>query len=234
MNLSPGDWQAIVLSVQLACITTVILLLIASPLAYWLVTSHSPFRAWVSTFVTLPLVLPPTVLGFYLLAVLSPASVVGQWLNALGIGPLVFSFEGLVLASVIYSMPFVVQPIQNAMQGVSRQALDLAASMGAGPWDRFFNVMLPQAQAGFLTAVVLGFTHTVGEFGIVLMMGGNIAGETRVVSLQLYDHVEALAYSQAHLLAALLVVFSFVALLLLNIIQNKATVRSATVGDSRE
>jgi len=222
MELSSGDWQAIVLSFQLAFITTVTLLLIASPLAYWLVTSPSRLRPWVSTLVTLPLVLPPTVLGFYMLVVLSPSSVVGQWLAALGIGPLVFSFEGLVLASVVYSMPFVVQPIQNAMQNVSSHTLDLAASMGAGPWDRFFSVLIPQSKSGFLTAAVLGFTHTVGEFGIVLMMGGNIAGETRVVSLQLYDHVEALAYSSAHMLAAFLVVFSFAALLLLNLIQGKS------------
>jgi molybdate transport system permease protein len=165
--------------------------------------------------VALPLVLPPTVLGFYLLLAMGPNGPVGQLTQALGIGLLPFTFWGLVVASVFYSMPFVVQPIQNAIEALGERPLEVAATLRAGPWDRFFSVVLPLARPGFLTAAILGFAHTVGEFGVVLMIGGNIPGATRVVSVQIYDHVEAMEYGQAHWLAASMVVFSFLVLLAL-------------------
>jgi len=214
MELSSADFGALWLTLKLASVVTVILMIVATPLALWLSHSSSRITALVSTVVALPLVLPPSVLGFYLLVAMGPSGPLGQLTTSLGLGTLAFSFSGLVIGSVIYSLPFVVQPIQNAIAALGRRPKEVAATLGANPWDTFFNVTLPLAKPGFLTAAVLGFTHTVGEFGVVLMIGGNIPDETRVVSVQIYDHVEALDYAQAHSLSAVMVVFSFVALLL--------------------
>jgi molybdate ABC transporter, permease protein len=206
---------AISLTLRLATTVTVLLLLIGTPIAYWLARTQSRWKAPVGALVALPLVLPPTVLGFYLLLAMGPDGFVGRITQALGLGTLPFTFWGLVVASVFYSLPFVVQPIQNAMETIGERPLEVAATLRAGPWDRFFTVVLPLAKPGFTTASILGFAHTVGEFGVVLMIGGNIPGETRVISVQIYDHVEALEYSQAHWLAGALVIFSFTILLCL-------------------
>ncbi|MCT7358112.1 molybdate ABC transporter permease subunit [Thalassolituus pacificus] len=213
--LTAADWAAIVLTLKLATLVTLLLLLLGTPLAWWLARTRSVWRGPVSALVAMPLVLPPTVLGFYLLLALGPNGPLGQLTQALGVGLLPFSFSGLVLASLLYSLPFVVQPIQNAMEAMGERPLEVAATLGAGPLDRFFTVVLPQAKPGLLTAAVLGFAHTVGEFGVVLMIGGNIPAETRVISVQIYDHVEALNYTQAHALSLLMLVFSFVVLLLM-------------------
>lgn len=213
MNLSPADWGALLLSLRLALVSTLLLLLLATPLAFWLARTRSRWRGPIAALVAMPLVLPPTVLGFYLLLLMGPQGAVGQLTQSLGLGLLPFSFAGLVVASVVYSLPFVVQPIHQAMAAIGERPLEVAATLRAGPWDRFFSVVLPQARAGFLTAAILGFAHTVGEFGVVLMIGGSIPGATRVVSVQIYDHVEALDYAHAHSLAAVLLVFSFVVLL---------------------
>ncbi len=207
--------QAIWLTVQLATITTLILLVIAVPLAWWLSQTHSRWRAVIGALVALPLVLPPTVLGFYILVMLGPQGWIGQITSALGLGVLSFSFTGLVIGSVIFSLPFAVQPIQYAFEAIGQRPLEVAATLRARPLDAFFTVALPLAKPGLLTAAVLTFAHTVGEFGVVLMIGGNIPGETQVVSTQIYNHVEAMEYAQAHWLAACMVVFSFVVLLLL-------------------
>ncbi|MEY3982107.1 MAG: molybdate transporter permease subunit [Pseudomonadota bacterium] len=207
--------QAIWLTVQLATITTLILLVIAVPLAWWLSQTHSRWRAVIGALVALPLVLPPTVLGFYILVMLGPQGWIGQITSALGLGVLSFSFTGLVIGSVIFSLPFAVQPIQFAFEAIGQRPLEVAATLRARPLDAFFTVALPLAKPGLLTAAVLTFAHTVGEFGVVLMIGGNIPGETQVVSTQIYNHVEAMEYTQAHWLAACMVVFSFVVLLLL-------------------
>lgn len=213
--LSGDDIQAIVLTIKLALTVTILLLVLATPLAWWLSQTRSWLKGPVSALVAMPLVLPPTVLGFYLLLAMSPSGPVGQITQSLGLGLLPFSFSGLVIASMVYSLPFVVQPIQNAMESIGRHPIDVAATMGAGPWDRFFTVVVPLAKPGFITASVLGFAHTLGEFGVVLMIGGNIPGETRVVSVQLYDHVETLEYAKAHGLAAFMVITSFIMLLML-------------------
>jgi len=213
--LTAADWAAIVLTLKLATLVTLLLLLLGTPLAWWLARTRSVWRGPVSALVAMPLVLPPTALGFYLLLALGPNGPLGQLTQALGFGLLPFSFSGLVLASLLYSLPFVVQPIQNAMEAMGERPLEVAATLGAGPLDRFFTVVLPQAKPGLLTAAVLGFAHTVGEFGVVLMIGGNIPAETRVISVQIYDHVEALNYTQAHALSLLMLVFSFVVLLLM-------------------
>ncbi len=213
--LTDADWAAITLTLRLATVTTLLLLLLGTPVAWWLARTRSAWKAHVAALVALPIVLPPTVLGFYLLVALGPQGAVGQLTQALGLGLLPFSFAGLVVASVIYSMPFVVQPLQQAFEAIDEAALDAAATLRAAPWDRFVHVALPLARPGLLTATVLGFAHTVGEFGVVLMIGGNIPGQTRVVSVQIYDHVEALDYGPAHALAATMLAFSFVALLLL-------------------
>jgi molybdate transport system permease protein len=213
--LSPGDYGAIWLTLKLAGLTTCLLLLLGAPLAWWLTHSRCRWRSVVSAVVALPLVLPPTVIGFYLLLLLGPEGPVGRLTEALGMGSLVFSFAGLVAGSAIYSLPFVVQPLQSAFQAIGDGPLEAAATLGASPLDRFLTVALPLARPGVITAAVLGFAHTVGEFGVVLMIGGNIPDRTRVVSVQLFDHVEAMDYPRAHGLAAVMVAFSFVALWLL-------------------
>lgn len=209
------DWSAIWLTLKLASTVTVLLLVLGTPLAWWLARTHSRLRGAVSALVSLPLVLPPTVLGFYLLLLMGPHGPVGHFTQALGLGLLPFTFAGLVVASTFYSLPFVVQPIQNAIEAIGQRPLEVAATLRASPWDSFWSVIVPLARPGFLTAAVLGFAHTVGEFGVVLMIGGNIPGATRVISVQIFDHVEALEYAQAHWLSAGMVVFSFVVLLLL-------------------
>ena len=215
MNLDPGDWSAIRLSLELATLTIVVLLLIGVPIAWWLARTRSRWKGLIGALVALPIVLPPTVLGFYLLVLMGPAGPVGQLTQALGLGILPFTFPGLVVASVFYSLPFVVQPIQNAFEAVGDGPLEAAATLRAGPWDRFFTVALPLARPGLVTGTILGFAHTIGEFGIVLMIGGNIPDKTRVVSMQIYNHVEALEYGQANGLAGGLLLFSFCVLLAL-------------------
>ncbi|SMF28061.1 molybdate transport system permease protein [Alteromonadaceae bacterium Bs31] len=209
---SDADLQAIWLSLKLASLVTLLLMFIGTPIAWWLARSRSRWKAIISALVALPLVLPPSVLGFYLLVAMGSNGPIGELTNALGIGTLAFSFPGLVVGSVIYSLPFVVQPIQNAIEGLGKRPLEVAATLRATPWDTFFSVVLPLAKPGFITAAILGFAHTVGEFGVVLMIGGNIPGETQVVSVQIYEHVEAIEYQQAHALSATMLVFSFVVL----------------------
>lgn len=211
---SQADLQAIFLTLRLATTVTAILLIIGTPIAWWLTRTHSPLKGPITALVALPLVLPPTVLGFYLLIAMSPDGVLGSLVNWLGLRPLAFTFSGLVVGSIFYSLPFVVQPIQNAFTAMGSRPLEQAATLGLNPWQSFFLVALPMAKPGFLTAAVLGFAHTVGEFGVVLMIGGNIPGVTRVISVQIYDHVEALDYAQAHYLSGAMVVFSFFVLLL--------------------
>ncbi len=213
--LGADDLAAIRLTLELATTTTAILLVIGTPLAWWLARTRSALKRVIRAVVALPLVLPPTVLGFYLLLAMGPNGPVGQFTTALGLGTLPFTFAGLVIGSVFYSMPFVVQPLQQAFESIGPRPLEVAATLRAGPWDTFFSVVLPLARPGFITATILGFAHTVGEFGVVLMIGGNIPEKTRVVSVQVYDHVEALAYTQAHWLAGGLVLFSFLVLLAL-------------------
>lgn len=211
--LGPDDWSAIALTLRLAVTTTALLLVLATPLAWWLARTRSWCKGPVGAVVALPLVLPPTVLGFYLLVLLGPQGPVGRLMQAWGLALLPFTFWGLVLASMVYSLPFVVQPLQQAFEAVGTRPLEVAATLRAAPWDRFVSVALPLARPGFLTAGVLGFAHTVGEFGVVLMMGGNIPQQTRVVSIQIYNHVEAMEYAQAHALAGGMLAFSFVVLL---------------------
>ncbi|MCK2088585.1 molybdate ABC transporter permease subunit [Thauera aromatica] len=213
--LDATDLAAIRLTLELAALSTAILLALCTPLAWWLATTPSRWKAPIDAVVALPLVLPPTVLGFYLLVAMGPEGPIGRFTTALGLGTLPFTFAGLVVGSVIYSLPFVVQPLRQAFAAVGRRPLEVAATLRAGPWDSFFSVVLPLARPGFVTAAVLGFAHTVGEFGVVLMIGGNIPERTRVVSVQIYDHVEALEYAQAHWLAGGMVVFAFIVLLLL-------------------
>ena len=207
-----ADLQAVVLTLKLAAVVTALLMAIGLPLAWWLAHARPRWKAPVSAAVALPLVLPPTVLGFYLLVLMGPHGPVGRATQALGLGLLPFSFAGLVVASMLYSLPFVVQPLQTAFEAIGPRTLEAAATLRAGPWARFAHVALPLARRGVVTAAVLGFAHTVGEFGVVLMIGGNIPGATRVLSTQLYSHVEALEYPAAHRLAAGLLVFSFVVL----------------------
>ncbi len=211
--------EAIALTARLAATTTVLLLVAGTPLAWWLARTRSWLKGPVGALVALPLVLPPVVLGFYLLVLTGPQGPVGQMTQALGWGLLPFSFAGLVLGSVLYSLPFVVQPLQNAFEAIGERPLEVAATLRASPLDTFVTVVLPLARPAYLTAAVMGFAHTVGEFGIVLMMGGNIPGQTRVLSVQIYDHVEALEYAQAHWLAGGLLLFSFVVLLALYVLQ---------------
>lgn len=213
--MTDTDLGAIALTLRLATVVTSLLLLIGTPIAWWLARTRSRLKAPIGALVALPLVLPPTVLGFYLLLALGPNGAVGQLTQALGLGRLPFTFWGLVVGSVFYSLPFVVQPIQNAFEAIGERPLEAAATLRASPWDRFFTVALPLARPGLVTAAILGFAHTVGEFGVVLMIGGNIPGQTRVVSVQIYDHVEALEYGRAHWLSAGMVLFCFVVLLAL-------------------
>ncbi len=215
MFLSEGDLGAIVLTLELAGIVTAILLVLGTPIAWWLARTKSWLKGPLGAVVALPLVLPPSVLGFYLLLAMGPHGPVGHFTQWLGIGTLPFTFWGLVVASVFYSLPFMVQPVQNAFETIGDRPLEVAATLRASPIDTFFTVVLPLALPGFLTASILTFAHTVGEFGVVLMIGGNIPDETRVVSVQIYDHVEALAYGHAHRLSAVMLAFSFLVLLTL-------------------
>ncbi|PBQ07686.1 molybdate ABC transporter permease subunit [Pseudomonas congelans] len=215
MPLGSADIAAIWLTLKLASLTTVILLIIGTPIALWLARTDSWLKGPIGAIVALPLVLPPTVIGFYLLLLLGPNGAVGQLTQSLGLGTLTFSFAGLVIGSVLYSMPFVVQPLQNAFAAIGTRPLEVAATLRAGPWDTFFHVILPLAKLGFITAAILGFAHTVGEFGVVLMIGGNIPEKTRVVSVQIFDHVESMEYLQAHWLAGAMLLFSFLVLLAL-------------------
>jgi molybdate transport system permease protein len=213
MLLSETDLESILLTVRLASVVTAILLVVGTPIAWWLARTRSRWKGPVGAFVALPLVLPPSVLGFYLLAAMGPNGPVGQLTQSLGLGLLPFTFWGLVVGSVLYSLPFMVQPVQNAFEAIGERPLEVAATLRASRIDAFFTVALPLSLPGFITAGVLTFAHTVGEFGVVLMIGGNIPGVTRVASVQIYDHVEAMEYGDAHRLAAVLLVFSFLVLL---------------------
>lgn len=207
--LSPDDWQALALTLQLAAVSTGVLLLIGTPLAWWLARSRARAKFLAEALVAMPLVLPPTVLGFYLLLLLGARGPVGEFMTSLGLEPLAFTFTGLVVGGVVYSLPFVVQPIQDAFLRMGNRPLEVAATLGAGPLDRFFYVALPLARPGLLTGAVLGFAHTLGEFGVVLMIGGNLPGETRVASIAIYEHVESLDYDAAHGLSLVLLLLSF-------------------------
>jgi molybdate transport system permease protein len=220
--LKEANLQAIALTLQVAALTTVILLLVGTPLAWWLARSRSWVSKPVATLVALPLVLPPSVLGFYLLVGMGPQGPIGQWTQALGWGTLPFTFAGLVVGSVFYSLPFMVQPVHNAMQAIGERPLEVAATLRASRLDTFFHVVLPLCKPGLITGAIMSFAHTIGEFGVVLMVGGNIPGVTRVVSVQIYDHVEAGEYADAHRLAALMLVFAFTVLLALNIFNQRS------------
>ncbi len=215
MNQLSDAWPAIALTLQLASLSSALLLIIATPIAWWLSQTSSAWRKPIAALITLPLVLPPTVLGFYILIVLGPKGWIGELTQSLGLGVLSFSFTGLLIGSLIFSLPFAVQPIQYAFEAIGKRPLEVAATLRAGPLDAFFSVALPLAKPGLLTATVLSFAHTVGEFGVVLMIGGNIPGQTRVVSTQIYGYVESMAYEEAHLLSAGMLVFSFLVLLAL-------------------
>ena len=211
--MTESDWQTLWITLKLATLTTLILLLIGTALAWWLTQTPSRWKKPVSAIVTLPLVLPPTVIGFYLLMLMGPSGPLGQLTLALGWGTLSFTFSGLVFASVIYSLPFAVQPMQAAFEALGKGPLEVAATLGASTWDRFFSVVLPLSRSALITAAILIFSHTIGEFGVVLMIGGNIPGQTKVISVAIYDHVEALEYSRANWLAASMLVLSFLMLL---------------------
>jgi len=219
--LTYEDWAAINLSLKLASVTTVITLLFGAPLAWWLSRGDGWIRRFCGAVVTMPLVLPPTVLGFYLLVFLGPYGPVGKAFSALGLRLLPFTFSGLVVASVIFSLPFVVQPLQNAFEALGERPLEAAATLGAGPLDAFLTVIVPQARPAFLTAAVMGFAHTIGEFGVVLMIGGNIPNVTRVVSMQIFVYVENMEYARAHVLAGGMVLFSILTMLVLQVLKPK-------------
>ena len=214
MILSDQDLTALLVTLKLASVSTLVLLIIGTPLAWWLSRSQWRYKYFIEAIIALPLILPPTVLGFYLLISLGPNGPIGGLVNALGGPPLAFSFTGLVIGSVFYSMPFVVQPLQNAFASIGNRPLEVAATLRASPLDRFLTIAVPMAKPGFITASVLGFAHTLGEFGVVLMIGGNIPGSTQVASIAIYDHVEALEYGQAHWLAGSLLLFSFLLLII--------------------
>lgn len=214
MNLSADDIQALILTAKLASLVTVILIIIATPLAWWLSQTSSRFKAPITALIAMPLVLPPSVLGFYLLLAMGANGPVGFLTQQLGMGLLPFTFSGLVVASLFYSLPFVVQPIYNAMKSIDSRYYDAAATLRAGAFNRFFYIVLPLSKSGFMSAGILGFAHTVGEFGVILMIGGNIPQETRVASIQIYDHVESLNYANAHALSLSLLAFSFIVLML--------------------
>ena len=225
MWLTDSDWQAILLTLKLASVVTFILLWVATPLAWWLARTRSGWRKPIGAIVALPLVLPPSVLGFYLLLAMGPNGPIAPLLGWFGIGLLPFSFSGLVIASVFYSLPFMVQPLQSAFEAIGDAPFEAAATLRASPLDRFLTIALPLALPGFVSASILTFAHTVGEFGVVLMIGGNLPGITRVASVQIYDHVEALEYADAHRLAAIMLVFSFVVLLGLHLGRGQKTLR---------
>ena len=210
------DWQAVIITVKLAALTTLALMIVGIPIVWWLARTRHWLKKPIASLVALPLVLTPTVLGFYLLILMGPNGPVGQFTQLLGLGTLPFTFAGLVVASVCYSLPFVVQPLQNAFEALGERPMEMAATLRASPLDRFMTVAVPLARPGFLTAAVLVFAHTVGEFGVVLMIGGNIPGETKVLSVAIYDHVETLEYGQTHLLAGGMLLFSFLVLLILH------------------
>ncbi len=216
MLLSPDNLQAIALTLKVATLATALLLLLGTPLAWWLARSQHWLKKPVGALVALPLVLPPSVLGFYLLVTMGPHGPVGQLTQSLGLGVLPFSFAGLVVGSVLYSLPFMVQPLHNAFEALGDRPLEVAATLRASPFDTFFSVVVPLCRPGFVTGIIMSFAHTVGEFGVVLMVGGNIPGVTRMVSVQIYDHVEAAEYADAHRLAAVMLVFSFAVLLALH------------------
>ncbi len=222
MPLAPDALQAITVTLKLSAVVTLILLLVGTPIAWWLARTSSFLKAPVSAIVALPIVLPPTVLGFYLLLAMGPNGPIGKLTAALGIGQLPFTFSGLVIASVFYSLPFMVQPLQNAFEAIGRRPLEVAATLGASPIDAFFTVAVPMALPGFLTACVMSFAHTVGEFGVVLMIGGNLPGQTRVASVQIYDYVEGLQYGEAHQLALVMIAFAFVVLMALQLWRPRA------------
>ena len=224
--MSADAWLAVRLTAELAALSTVLLLLVGTPLAWWLARTRSRLKPVFASLVAMPLVLPPSVLGFYLLLLMGPQGPVGQLTESLGLGRLPFTFAGLVVASVIYSLPFVVQPLQQAFEAVPERLLEAAATLRASPWDRFVSVALPLARPGFVTASVLGFAHTVGEFGVVLMIGGNIPGATRVLSVAIYGHVEAGEFAQAHGLAAGMVAFAMVVLVTLYVVNRPRRVET--------
>lgn len=220
--MTPGDLTALLLTLKLASLVTALLLLLGTPIAWWLARSKAWYKSPVEALVALPIVLPPSVLGFYLLVAMGPHGPIGQLTQSLGLGTLPFTFAGLVIASVFYSLPFVVQPLQQAFTAIPGGLYEAAATLRAGPWDRFLSIALPLAGPGFITAGVLGFAHTLGEFGVVLMVGGNIEGTTRLVSVQIYDHVEALEYGAAHRLSLVLLGFSYLTLLFLYAFNRRA------------
>ena len=222
--LNEYDISALLVTLKLASITTVILILIGTPIAWWLSQTRFKFKAVIEAIIALPLILPPTVLGFYLLMTLGTNGPIGNFLESLGGSSIAFTFTGLVVGSVIYSLPFVIQPLQNSFGSIGKQPMEVAATLGASKLDRFFTVAVPLARSGFITASVLGFAHTVGEFGVVLMIGGNIPGETGVLSIAIYDHVEAMEYGQAHILAGGLLVLSFVMLLVVYIFNHRFSI----------
>ncbi|MDB4057866.1 molybdate ABC transporter permease subunit [Candidatus Thioglobus sp.] len=222
--LNEYDLVALLVTIKLASITTVILILVGTPIAWWLSQTRFKFKAVIEAIIALPLILPPTVLGFYLLMTLGTNGPIGNFLESLGGSSIAFTFTGLVVGSVIYSLPFVVQPLQNSFGSIGKQPMEVAATLGASKLDRFFTVAVPLARSGFITASVLGFAHTVGEFGVVLMIGGNIPGETGVLSIAIYDHVEAMEYGQAHILAGGLLVLSFVMLLIVYIFNRRFSI----------
>lgn len=221
LPFTPEELVPVWLSLELATITTTVLIVVATPLAWWLAKTTSKLRAPVSSIVTLPLVLPPSVLGFYLLVALGPNGPLGKLTEALGLGLLTFTFPGLVIGSIVYSLPFAVQPLQGAFEAVGNRPLEVAATLRARPWDAFVNVVIPLARPGFVTAALLTFAHTIGEFGVVLMIGGNLPGKTQVVSTEIYSYVEAMEYSKAHWLAGGMVVFSFLVLMGLTLLNRK-------------
>jgi len=222
--LNEYDISALLVTLKLASITTVILILVGTPIAWWLSQTRFKFKAVIEAIIALPLILPPTVLGFYLLMTLGTNGPIGNFLESLGGSSIAFTFTGLVVGSVIYSLPFVVQPLQNSFGSIGKQPMEVAATLGASKLDRFFTIAVPLARSGFITASVLGFAHTVGEFGVVLMIGGNIPGETGVLSIAIYDHVEAMEYGQAHILAGGLLVLSFVMLLIVYIFNRRFSI----------
>ena len=222
--LNEYDISALLVTIKLASITTVILILVGTPIAWWLSQTRFKFKAVIEAIIALPLILPPTVLGFYLLMTLGTNGPIGNFLESLGGSSIAFTFTGLVVGSVIYSLPFVIQPLQNSFGSIGKQPMEVAATLGASKLDRFFTVAVPLARSGFITASVLGFAHTVGEFGVVLMIGGNIPGETGVLSIAIYDHVEAMEYGQAHILAGGLLVLSFIMLLVVYIFNHRFSI----------